>query len=638
MIRQLSLILIVIFFGTQLIAQEVERDLLYNPAKAQQYEYERSLPEREKRGTGSIGLPFFDDFSTYSLPTNDPDIPVELQRWEDDHVFINCAFPIESPTIGVATFDGLNRTGYPYSFITDSQGPADTLTSIPINLAPYSANDNVYLHFMYQGGGRGNAPEVPDSLMLEFYAPLGGENPWVKVWSVEGSAMQTFETAFVQIDNPIFFQDGFKFRFRNKATLTGNLDHWHLDYVILDRNINPEDYDLFEIAFMECPNTMLQDYTAMPWTHFKVNPPQFMRSNIDTYQRNLSSTQADNVTSGFKIEHEGTIWNYLNDFSNIFVAPNEIFTTTYAVNSNPNNFVFDPDVNDTCAVFDVSFYQDRIGFLSNQKIGVPNNDSLVFKQVFENYYAYDDGTAERAYSINIGGGRIALKYNIATADTLLGLFIHFVPFQHDNSFENFILRVWDDTNGVPGDEIGENFIFHQPDYFENGYNVFKFYELDNPVEVSGVIYVGFVQDSPAELNIGLDKNNNTNPSRLFYQLGFGSPWTQSQITGSLMIRPVFKSGKSGVWNSISEQAYEPSLTLFPNPVRQHLTIEANDYSGGLSAVNVLVFDQSGKLTINTRMMGLREQLDLSQLTPGIYIVQCFSDNGELLLREKIIKQ
>lgn len=619
-------------------AQESEGDLGFSFEKAAQYQRERSFEPRAPRGGGSINLPFFDDFSTYSLPTSNPDIPVELQRWVDDHVHINCSFPLAPPTVGVATFDGLDRTGYPYSFITDSQGPADTLTSIPINLAGYSAASNVYLHFMYQGGGIGNAPEPIDSLILEFLAPLGGDDPWIEVWSAPGSAMQEFQQVFVYVDNPIFLQNNFQFRFRNKATLTGNLDHWHLDYVLMNNNINPDNFDFFEVAFVSCPSSLLQDYTAMPWTHFATNPSQFMRTTQQTTQQNLSSSQADNVTSGFKVEYEGTIWNYQNGFSQIVVAPNEVFTTNYAVNSNPNNFVFDTSVNDSCAAFNVSFYQDQIGILSSEKIGVPNNDSIVFVQRFENYYAYDDGSAERTYSVNTSGGRIAMKYTIAETDTLLGLFIHFVPFQVDNSLQTFLLRAWTDSNGLPGAEIGENFQFKSPSYYQNGYNIFGYYAYDEPREVSGVVYVGFVQDSPVEMHVGNDKNTNTNPSRLFYQLGLGAAWQQSQITGSVMIRPVFKSGKTSVWNSVEEQqtASAPSFNLYPVPTSGGLMV--SPYRADGRPYRVQVYTTRGQLALESNLSFGDQQIDLSQLSDDLYFVILQSEDGTIIHRQKVIKQ
>ena len=84
-------------------------------------------------GTASLTLPFFDDFSRYSLPTNDPAVPNAWQRWSDTCAFINSGFPIAPPSIGVATLDGLRADGYPYNFADEfSYGSADTLTSLQL--------------------------------------------------------------------------------------------------------------------------------------------------------------------------------------------------------------------------------------------------------------------------------------------------------------------------------------------------------------------------------------------------------------------------------------------------------------------------------------------------------------------------
>ncbi|MCB0786632.1 MAG: hypothetical protein KDC02_20790, partial [Flavobacteriales bacterium] len=39
---------------------------------------------------------------------------VPLILWEDDYAYINGTYPVDPPPIGVATFDGLDRTGFPY--------------------------------------------------------------------------------------------------------------------------------------------------------------------------------------------------------------------------------------------------------------------------------------------------------------------------------------------------------------------------------------------------------------------------------------------------------------------------------------------------------------------------------------------
>lgn len=627
---------LIILCSADLQSQELEKALQFDAQAFERSQLERSFDPKTQRGGGGLSIPFFDDFSTYSLPTDDPDIPAELQRWEESGARINANFPILPPTIGVATLDGMDGTGYPYNFNQpDAFGPADTLTSLPINLSGLSVVNNVYLTFFYESGGLGNAPDEDDLLVLEFLAPDGGEDAWIEVWSMEGTTvpMEEFVQVFVPVTEEYFFHEDFQFRFRNYATITGNLDHWHLDYVYLDANIDPENFEFFEIAFVYPMNTILQDFTAMPWTHFNVDPNQFMADSVTTLQRNLSGTLADNVTSGFKTEIDGDVADFLNPFSQVVVDPFEIFPTGYYVNDGDNqNYTFETE-NDTCAVFDVSFYEDNIGILYQEKIGVPNNDSIVYQQVFTNYYAYDDGSAERAYALNTAGGKVAVKYQLATEDTLLGLFIHFTPLQNNNFAETFLLRAWLNDGGVPGEEIGDNFQFQNPHYFTDGYDIFAFYEYDEPMPVDGTIFVGFVQDSNAELNIGLDKNTNSNPSKLYYQLGLGSDWQSSGIQGSVMIRPVLKSGKTNVWNSVEDFAIA-RIELYPNPTSGFVNVV---FDQSWNKLLLEVVDMAGRQVRRDLLTSSNYQLDVSGIQAGTYIIRLRDPESQAIIaHEKLL--
>jgi hypothetical protein len=103
---------------------------------------------------------FLDDFS-YEGPYPDSN------KWLNDYVFINRTMPISPPTIGAATFDGVNAGGYPYNFLASSSstGRADTLTSKPIDLN-FPGDSSVYFSFFYQAQGRGNFPDPADSIIL----------------------------------------------------------------------------------------------------------------------------------------------------------------------------------------------------------------------------------------------------------------------------------------------------------------------------------------------------------------------------------------------------------------------------------------------------------------------------------------
>jgi hypothetical protein len=206
--------------------------------------------------------------------------------------------------------------------------------------------------------------------------------------------------------------------------------------------------------------------------------------------------------------------------------------------------------------------------LHTEKEGVRDNDSIVFHQVFDNDFAYDDGTAEKAYALTAAGGKVAMRYSLEVPDTLLGLAIHFTPYYTDVDDETFLLRAWQDSLGVPGAELSENYAFQTPQYFNDGYDLFAFYEYDDPIPVEGNIHVGLVQASEVGLNFGLDKNTNSNVGQLHYSLGLGGSWINSEIEGSVMIRPVLRANKTEVWSDVAENdAHTRSpLRAYPNPV------------------------------------------------------------------------
>ena len=73
--------------------------------------------------------PFIDDFS-YDFPQVNPDL------WDQSSVFVNRTYPINPPTIGVATFDGMNEKGLARDFYpSTSSEPSDTLLSKEIDIS-----------------------------------------------------------------------------------------------------------------------------------------------------------------------------------------------------------------------------------------------------------------------------------------------------------------------------------------------------------------------------------------------------------------------------------------------------------------------------------------------------------------------
>jgi hypothetical protein len=613
-------------------AQEFQFPLRFNAQANQQFLRAQRLDQYNQRGGGaSLSLPFFDDFSRYSLATNDPLIPVAWQRWSDNAAYINCTFPINPMTIGVATLDGLESDGTPYSdtlyFPTISEsfldwGLADTLTSLPLNLAGHTADDSLYLLFHVQAGGIGNAPDADgilgaegDTLVLEFYTPLQN-GQWNRVWAKEGGIdPSVFDTVFISITDPIYMQDGFRFRFKNYCTLHGALDHWHLDYVLLRENISPANFFYNEVAFQYCNNSLLNfGLTAMPWTHYQASPEFYMRDSITYYQRNLGITAS--ISSQCKINYEGTQQFVSNTDANTQSNGYSAFDRSLSLNGYEFNA---PGALDS-ASFEVSMVMSPTDDQTQ-------NDTMSFVQQFTNYYAYDDGTAERAYGLQNAGGKVALRYTTPVDDTLLGAYIYFEPIQYLATDQSFILQAWDDITGAPGNLLTsefDNYSFSLPHYYESGPNLFVYYSFTNPVAVSsGNFYIGTLQQSDVSLNFGLDKNTNANATKLFYQLQGSSDWQQSNITGSAMIRPVFKSGLPQ-WVGVEDHETAAAV-VYPNPVNDELHIQL---SQAWSNASYFITDSQGRTVLQGKAQQQQQiNLPAHDLAPGAYSLALRGNNN-----------
>ena len=441
--------------ATGIFSQELERDLQFIDLNHD----DRNVYEVNPRGGGSapMGLPFLDDFAwPSSFEESGFDRP-ELVRWDSSPVRRTSTFAISPPTIGVATLDGLDGGGYPYAFnSSDPHDWNDTLTSRKILLGGMTAVNNVNLSFWFEGGGIGNAPDLgEDSLIVEFKS-IGFEGDiWTRVWSNDTITTDEFIQVVIPIYDGIYLHNSFQFRFRNYGTQEGNADLWHIDYVFVAENGaigNPQE----ELAFLYPAYTLLRNFSAMPWTHYTDNPEYHMRDSLHVAHTNFGSTANNQENTGIKIqvgEEPPTMYN--NEFIQNVSVPIGPFSTEYLstlldMNGVTASILYDPNTSDTTATFNVSLWEEEVGYYTNQT-AVYDNDSIGFTQIFDNYYAYDDGSAEKAYSLESVGGQLAVRYPLAIADTLDGIKIHFTPFYDNAELETFVIKVWADDAGFPGE-------------------------------------------------------------------------------------------------------------------------------------------------------------------------------------------
>jgi len=580
----------------------------------------------QKTLSTSLSLPFFDDFY-YAYKQTYPD----ASKWQDSSVYVNYGYAKYPISLGVATFDGLNKRGLPYKNIISSTASedADTLTSQPINLLSngsytYTPADSVALVFYYQRMGNGDNPESSDSLILDFYKPA--QNIWQnRVWSITGSNIapvndSTFTKVHIYITDTAYFHDGFKFRFRNKATPVGSVDHWHLDYIKLDKNLYTTDTIIDDAAFYYMSTPLLKNYSAMPYNHFK---PSEMASNIRNCIKNNNKYTTKNVNYQFNI-YDGSynfLYNYNGGSAN--VAPG---VNTVTVHQKPT-FSYTLNPTDTTRYFTKHF-------INTMPDTWAYNDTIIQCTPLTNYFAYDDGQAELGYYLKFFGTQVAQRYTLNVQDTLRAMDLFFIPVNNININNKNLFRiaVWSSNSGQPGSLIYRDSLM-DPKFLDWGYNYLPRYYLTKPLVLSPGTYFFGIQVYPPSsqytVTIGLDVNYDHSNATYYNSTG---TWYPSSVKGSLMMHPVFGDSAKAVSVESLTSHKQYSFTLYPNPLddSKELYIQTN-YTGKFS---IRILTMLSQVVYSEDNLFENTQLTLPNLSTGVYIVQMISKDG--IWNKKII--
>ena len=166
----------------------------------------------------------------------------------------------------------------------------------------------------------------------------------------------------------------------------------------------------------------------------------------------------------------------------------------------------------------------------------------------------------------------------------------------------------------PNEIIYQSQIFY-PEY-TNLQNGFFEYVLEDPIEISGAVFIGTEQSFSEILNVGLDKNI-INNDRMFFNIG--AEWSESNCSdclGTWMIRPVL-----GSLSSDNEILFKSDFNIFPNPTSSYLTIK------GKNNFKYKLFDINHKLLVQSNSLSDKIKLDLSVYPQGIYFLQISDDKS-----------
>ena len=566
--------------------------------------YKQSDKQEQSKGVAAsdtLELPFFDDFSNHSF------LP-DTKKWSDKFVFINNSYSDQQITTGIATFDAIDNTGRLYETASSTGFEADHLTSKPLNLN-LSASANIWLSFFYQPGGLGDSPEANDSLALQFFAPA--EAKWYSVWRAGGTIQQRFKPVIIRINQTRFLQRGFRFRFINHASLSanmsdpsmiGNCDQWNIDYVLIDKNRDGADTSLADVAFRTPLRSILKTHEAMPLKQFNQVYLQEMGSVIPIHYRN-NDIITRNVTRNFVIRDV-----HRNIISHSFSAGATNISPLTNIDYNANLIYTFNTTNTDSALFRITCSLITDDFDPKQ------NDTIKYDQIFSNYFAFDDGSSEGGYGVNGLGSRnamVAYRFKSYLKDTIRAVSICFNDSYLNSNIRTFDLMIWDENNGLPG-----NLLYSQEELMvikSGEINGFHTYNLPDGVMVDDIFYVGWKQRSETFLNAGFDINT-PHKGKQFYWLN--GEWRQSQVQGSVMIRPVL--GDALKTTSIDDTYYnkKKSFRLWPNPSSDFVTIDCDEILLSQSAY-ISFIDISGR---ELMVVPLTRRIDISSLSKGIYVL------------------
>ncbi len=570
-----------------------------------------------QRSTNQLTLPFWEDFSYAGQP--------DVSSWQNsENVFVNAGFSFDPPSLYVASFDGLDANGNPYS-PGSAEGPADSLVSQIFDFSVYDASDNIYMSFFYQFAGLGDQPEPKDSLQLEFRNSAG---EWESVWPSSANNLDrsgSFKQVLFRISDPQWFHSAFQFRYTSYGRLSGAFDLWNVDYIYLNTNRDPFDSSYPDRAISEPLTGFLGDYRQVPYQHFnqsQLTMPSFRLRNMVISASNQN--KAYNYFFNYSIDVTDTLGNTSNFSNSTFVEPLE---SPIASNSSEEVVIREPfadfggnpaadsahvlleiilDAEDNVPISEGGDY-DPVKY---SPVDFQENDTLRDVFILSDVYAYDDGKAELGAGLNTAGDRLAYQYTLqGVPDALItGMDIYF-PFTGTSpEGKQLELTVWQDEGGEPGPVIFRQQVNAR---LSDKRNEMVRYEFARPVLISGTFYIGYRQNSPGALAIGLDANTPTG-DKLFFNLG--ELWEANNLVdGSLMLRPVFARVTDTIVGI--EDETETTVAPYPNPSGDGIFYVHHTGS-------IAITDLSGRsVDFEATVDGNRTRIELRNPASGLYVVR-----------------
>lgn len=600
----------------------------------------------------TLTLPFWDDFSNAQGTRANP------QNWRiNDKVFVNDGQAINPPSLNVATFDGYDQNGMPYSTDALARAVGDTLESQLIRLAdfPVQYRDSIYLSFAWQAGGNSEMPDRDDYLMLEFKSANYG---WVEkkiIRVTPATQPDKFYDVVIQIadtGDTIYFHNAFQFRFKSLGRTSGQYDAWHLDYVYLNRRVSDHpattNVNEFDINTNISDRTTTKPFsTILPHGYYAIPYDQFDASSL--VRPEVSMYSLKHVSFGQVVSYRAkyTITSYTGGTSAItyngspdggetsfdppgFEIP-VLQHVTAQTKSLPPASAFNPAADSARVAVQIAINggdndPGKDFYLRYSGIDFRWNDTLRYTFTLSNYYAYDDGVAEYSAGLVEQGNQLAYRFVIGNnqgPQSLNGMYIY-LPFTASTIPNNMRIFVFRDKAGKPD----SSFVYSQyVAITRTANNVFTFIPFTGEVIVRDTFYLGYTETvtaRPDRIRIGLDASHDTG-QHLYYRNTVYHQWVPNdEIQGSLMMRPAF--GPIDPVTGIEDP--ESPVSVYPNPNRGEFYLKGY-------CDNIQIIAITGQpVSFATESLADEKKIILNRVAPGLYMVRYRS--GSKVYTNKIL--
>ncbi|OGX88983.1 T9SS type A sorting domain-containing protein [Hymenobacter coccineus] len=568
-----------------------------------------------------------------------------MQNWlPGGGALVNNRLPVHPLTRGVATLDGLRANGQGYGN-TPNFGAIDSLTSQPIDLSGYGPGNGVYLTFAWQEGSvvgpsERSSGSTPVALELFF---LDRDGRWVSQWKQQagGAAVSGFRQKAVAVADARYFHAGFQFQFLATGNVSVSTDAWSLDYFVLGPNRTAADTTYADLATAQGLGNPLRRYTALPWWQYNAAAPA---SELNP-MLNAEITNLNPPPIPTPISWTGTVQDVAGSFQGTWL------TDSRSIPTQPRQTIIGGSARTAPLPTTPAAKQLRYTLALNTRVAAGDrtlpNDTLSRDVFLNDYYAFDDGSAEAVLALPATSTGpiqyLAYALDLNQPDQVKGVRLYPVFLnngQGDNGANRSVtIGVWADANGQPAATplMTQTATLRNPltDSSAAGQTFVDVF-FSTSVPVSGRVYVGYGQTARGQfLPYSIDLNNPP-PANTLWRTNQGTWLTFSALpAGAPMVRPLLTNNQTVITATAPPAAAgaPAAFTLYPNP----------SPTGGTIAVAGPAFARASLLDALGRTIweqpaaeAGRPRLTPGRLAAGVYLVRLHLANGSAVTRRLVV--